>query len=202
MIKRYFLILSAAVLMSGPLFSQDELTDAFRKSYYSESYQNYAEAIASLIPVYQADSYIVNYRMGWLHYANGDYMESKRYYEKAIELEPKSIEARLGYAYPLDALAEVSGLEKNYQAILKIDPLHTTANYRLALINYNKKDFNKAHAYLETVLELLPFDYDSILLMAAVNVGLGNIEEAKKYYRKALLYYPDNTAVAEELKKL
>ena len=182
--------------------AQDELTEAFRKSYYSETYQKYDEAIESIKSFYQADSYVINLRMGWLHYANGDFIESKRYYEKAIELESKSIEARLGYAYPLNYLLDIEGLKANYEAILKVDPLHSLANYRLALIYYNQKDFNKAIKYLETTLSLYPFDYDSLVLMAAINVGLGNIEDAKSNYRLALLYNPEDEAISEELNKL
>ena len=182
--------------------AQDNLTEAFRKSYYSETYQNYGEAIESIKSVYQADSYVINLRMGWLHYVNGDHIESKRYYEKAIELESKSIEARLGYAYPLNYLLDIEGLKANYEAILKMDPLHSLANYRLALIYFNQKDFNKAKKYLETTLSLYPFDYDSLVLMAVVNVGLGNIEAAKTNYRLALLYYPEDATIREELKKL
>ena len=202
MMRNNFLItlLFLALFQFG--FAQDDLTEAFRKSYYSETYQNYGEAIESIKSVYQADSYVINLRMGWLHYANGDFIESKRYYEKAIELESKSIEARLGYAYPLNYLLDIEGLKANYEAILKMDPLHSLANYRLGLIYYNQKDFNKAIKYLETSLSLYPFDYDSLVLMAAVNVGLGNIEAAKTNYRLALLYNPEDATIAEELNKL
>ena len=181
---------------------QENVTEAFKKSYYNESYQKYDEAIADIKSVYSVDSYVINLRMGWLHYANGDLIESKRYYEKAIELEPKSIEARLGYAYPVNDLLDIEGLKANYEAILKIDPLHLLANYRLALIYYNQKDFNKAEKYLETVLSLYPFDYDSLVLMAAVNVGLGNIEAAKSNYKMALLYYPDDDSISDKLNSL
>lgn len=182
--------------------AQDDLTEAFRKSYYSETYQKYDEAIESIKLVYQSDSYVINLRLGWLAYANGDYIESKRYYEKAIELESNSIEARLGYAYPLNDLLDIESLKANYEVILKIDPLHSLANYRLALIYYNQKNFNKAIKYLETTVSLYPFDYDSLVLMAAINVGLGNIEAAKTNYRLALLYYPEDAIISEELNKL
>jgi tetratricopeptide (TPR) repeat protein len=140
--------------------------------------------------------------MGWLHYANGDLIESKRYYEKAMELQPLSIEARLGYAYPINDLLDVEGLKANYESILKIDPLHQLTNYRMALIYFNQKNFNKAIKYLETTLSLYPFDYNALVLMATVNVGLGNIEAAKTNYRLALLYYPEDATVIDELNKL
>lgn len=197
-------ILSALLFLTliHPVLGQDNLTEAFRKSYYSEAYENYNDAIEAIKSVYQSDSYVINLRMGWLHYANGDFIESKRYYEKAIALESKSIEARLGYAYPLNYLLDIEGLKANYEAILKINPLHSLANYRLALIYYNQKDFNKAIKYLEITLSLYPFDYDSLVLMAAVNIGLGNIEAAKTNYRLALLYNPEDTTIEKELNKL
>jgi len=202
MMRLRFLITPLFLALIQVGFTQDKLTEAFKKSYYSEAYQKYDEAIEPIKSVYSADSYVINLRMGWLHYANGDLIESKRYYEKAIELEPKSIEARLGYAYPINDLLDIEGLKTNYGAILKIDPLHSLANYRMALIFYNQKDFNKAIKYLETILSLYPFDYESLVLMAAVNVGLGNIEAAKSNYRMALLYYPENVIIIGELDKL
>ena len=202
MMRISILITLLFLALNHSAFAQDNLTEAFRKSYYSETYQNYDAAIESIKSVYNADSYVINLRMGWLHYANGDFIESKRYYEKAIELESKSIEARLGYAYPLNYLLDIEGLKANYEAILKMDPLHSLANYRLALIYFNQKDFNKAKKYLGTTLSLYPFDYDSLVLMAAVNVGLGNIEAAKTNYRLALLYYPEDATIKKELNKL
>jgi len=194
------------IALFGLLFrtgnAQDELTKAFRQSYYNESYQKYDEALKDIKAVYDVNSYVVNLRMGWLSYENGDFMESNRFYEKAIELKPNSIEARLGYAYPLNSLLDIEKLISNYQMILKINPNHALSNYRLALIYYNKKDFNQAVKYLETILNIYPFDYDSLVLMAVVNIGLGNIEEAKKNYRMALLYYPDYETILAELYKL
>ena len=111
MMRISILITLLFLALNHSAFAQDNLTEAFRKSYYSETYQNYDAAIESIKSVYNADSYVINLRMGWLHYANGDFIESKRYYEKAIELESKSIEARLGYAYPLNYLLDIEGLK-------------------------------------------------------------------------------------------
>ncbi len=183
-------------------FSQNKVSTAFSESYLQEYNQEYQKAITALDKVYDANSYEINLRLGWLNYMNADFVKSKNYYNNAIKLNPASIEAKLGYAYPAAATESWDDLIANYNSILEFDPHHYTVNLRMATIYYYRKEFEKANKYADMVSKLYPFDYSNNLLLGKINVSLGNIILAKKYLNNALLYDPTATEVLELLKTL
>lgn len=73
--------------------TQDATISAFSSSYKFESFKQYGEATKALMKVYDINSYVINLRLGWLTYLNGEHTASIKYYNQAINLKPKSIEA-------------------------------------------------------------------------------------------------------------
>ncbi len=195
---RLFIIAS---LFSIVAIAQDNAETAFSKSYSFEYDTQYAKAIESLLAL-KSDSYEVNFRLGWLEYLSKDYISSEKYYKKAIELEPGSIEARFGQVLPLAALGNMNNVLTIYFDILKLDPGNSIANYRIAYIYYSKKDFANATTYFLKVLKAYPFDYDSNLLAGKIMLDQGKKPEAKKYFLKALEYNPQSEEVKTALKKV
>jgi tetratricopeptide (TPR) repeat protein len=183
-------------------FAQTELSKAFSESYQHEYNKDYAKAISSLDKFYDANSYEINLRLGWLSYSNGDYLKSQNYYKNAIKIKPSSIEAKLGFAYPTSALENWEDIIKTYNSILAIDPNNYTVNTRMASIYFYRKDFEKAKNYAEIVGKQYPFDYSINLLLGKINVSLGKVTIAKEHLNKALLYNPSSTEVLELLKTL
>lgn len=188
------------ITTSIDIFGQDEIIKAFSESYTLEQKGDFSKATEKLIKVYQADSYELNLRLGWLNYVAGKLTESKNYYEKAIALKPYSIEARWGIAYPLSAEAKWDELIVVYNKILEIDPQNTLTNYRLGLIYYNRQNYEKADLYLEKVISLHPFDYDTMLLLAWNKLALQKFREAKVLFNKVLMFSPDDASALEGLK--
>lgn len=191
--------LTTALLLATSSFAQDDLSAAFGRSYKNEAYKKYPEAIADLTAHYDAASYPLNLRLGWLHYLAGDQAKSVTYYEKAIALEPKSVEARMGLTYPLSASENWAALERVYHAVLSIDPNNTRARYGLGLMMYNRKEYAKCAEHLNKVLALYPFDKDSLLLAAWCNVSLGEVAKARVQFRTALLFDPENASAKQGL---
>ena len=183
------------------LYSQNysELREAFGKSYEYESKGNYAEAISVLKAVYQQDLYEINLRLGWVTYLAGQFTESSAYYQEAKKLKPYSIEAKFGFAYPASALGNWDQVINEYTEILAIDPQNSIANYRMGSIFYGRKDYAKAEKYLEKVVNLYPFDYDSLVLYAWTSLRLGKTREAQVLFNKALLNKPKDTSALEGL---
>ncbi len=190
------------LLIATATFAQNTTSEAFAKSYTYEYNKEYSNAIASLDKVYEADSYETNLRLGWLYYLNANFNKSMAFYNNAIKLQPKSIEARLGLAHPLASLEKWKDLIKNYEKVLEIDEFHYMVNYRMALIYYNQKDFGKANYYGEKISALYPFNFNNNVLLGKINVSLGNITSAKAYLNKALLYNPSSDEVLGLLKNL
>jgi len=196
------LSIAFALIISTAFAQADKSAESFNRSYNLEATKDYKGAIAALDAVYQATSYEFNLRLGWLQYLNGDFAKSMSYYKKAIELKPKSVEARLGLAYPTYALGNWEDLIKNYKEILTYDPMHYTVNTRLANIYFERKQYETALGFLLKLHEQYPFDYATNLLMGKIYVSMGKITEAKQAYNTCLLYYPNEIEVINALKKL
>jgi tetratricopeptide (TPR) repeat protein len=196
---RIIVLLSGLITFSDPLFSQDQLTRAFSKSIELEYKGEYANAIAPLKEVYNEKSYELNLRMGWLSYEAALYVESAAYYQKAMNLMPYSIEAKLGYVYPASALGNWGQVTAQYQKILQIDPQNTVVNYRMGLIEYNNKRYASAYKFFEKVVNLYPFGYDALLMYAWTNLQMGKSREAKVLFGKVLLISPEDASAKEGL---
>ncbi len=177
-----------------PAQENDKVYQAFIESYGLEASGNYSAAIEKIKAVFSPDSYDMNIRLGWLYYNLGDYPASEKYYRKATEILPYSIEAKLGYVLPLAGLGKWNTVIGIYNDILKIDPQNTLVNYRLGAIYYERKNYEKGFDYLENVINLFPNDFDSILLFAWTHYQMGKLKEAKVLFKKALLIKPNNAS--------
>ena len=196
-------LIAAVILLCSASFSQAQefvrLRDAFQKSYIQEATGEYLGAIASLKDVYDENSYEINLRLGWLTYLSGNFTESKAYYNKSVSLMPYSVESRLGLVYPLAALGNWTEVIAQYEKILGITPNYSIVLHRLGLIYYGKGDFETAKKYFEKVVNLFPFDYDALTMLAWSHLKLNNIREAKVLFQKALLNTPNGSSAVEGL---
>lgn len=197
--KKIFVIclLCSSMQMKAQTSEMKNVEDAFSSSYTLELKAEYNAAMAILKTVYDEKSYEINLRLGWLNYLAGLFTESSAYYQKAISLKPYSIEAKLGFAYPAAALGNLDQVIKQYQEILKIDPQNTIANYRMGSILYGKKEYADADKYLEKVVNLYPFDYDSNILYAWTQYRLGKFREAQVLFHKVLMIRPNDPSALE-----
>jgi tetratricopeptide (TPR) repeat protein len=193
--------------VSLKVFSQDSIKikairTAFETSYVFEKSSQYLAAINKIKAVYDATSYEINLRLAYLYYESTSYRESAKYYKKAIDLKPSSIEAKLGYALPLYALASWDTLRMQYEAILKLDPNNSTVNYRMGLIYYYKADYATALTYFQKVYEFYPFDYDNTLMYAWTKLKLQKYAEARDLFNIVLLNRPTDSSALEGLKMI
>jgi tetratricopeptide (TPR) repeat protein len=200
--KKIKVLLCAGILLSSIncLTAQtDKITAAFSTSYEKEKSKDYTAAITAMQDVYDANSYEINLRMGWLYYEAKEYKESMSSYKTAIALMPYSVEAKLGYTYPAAALGNVDETTTQYNAILAIDPQNSTANYWLGYTYYNKKDYTTAYKYFEKVVNLYPFGYDGLLMYAWTNYQMGKTREAKVLFQKVLWISPGDKSATDGL---
>jgi tetratricopeptide (TPR) repeat protein len=176
--------------------------NTFYKSYDLEKASNYAGAIAELKKVYKADDYFVNIRMGWLYYLAKNNAESLKYYQNAIRLKPRAVEAKFGCVKPLSAMEMWDAVKDQYLAILRIDPSNTRAAYWLGVIYYNRKDYAKADKLFETIVSLYPLDYDSVIMLAWTRLREGRKPDAKTLFNHALTLVPNDKDALSGLKQV
>ncbi|MCF6365584.1 MAG: tetratricopeptide repeat protein [Bacteroidales bacterium] len=177
-----------------------EVINAFKNSYSLEKNGEYKKAVNELKKVYSNDSYEINLRIGWLSYNAGLFDESAAHYQKAVNLKPYSEEAKFGLIYPKAAQGKWSEVINLYNKILEINPKNTIANYRLGLIYFGSKSYSKSAKYFENVLNLYPFDYDALIMLAWTDYYLGKTKEAKILFTKVLMNTPDDKSAKEGLK--
>ncbi|MDX9891818.1 MAG: tetratricopeptide repeat protein [Bacteroidales bacterium] len=185
------------LIVLGVSAQNQPLRDAFSKSYTFEKEGKYGDAIKALLPLYAANSYEMNLRLGWLSYKNSSHDQSITYYKKAITLMPVATEPLWGIIYPYSAQEKWNNVEQTYKQILKLDPKNGLAHYRLGLINYYRKKYPEAKKYFDVALNQTPFNYDYMLMSAWNNYFLGKYSEAKVLFNKVLLYNPDDKSALE-----
>ena len=192
----------AAIGWNAAAQTESALQKAFSDSYAAEYNKRYSDAVAVLAKVYNEKGYEVNLRLGWLHYANANYTVSQQYYERAVELKPYSVEARLGLAKPLAALESWDRLFKNYEELLKVDPQNSTANYWTGVVLYNRRKYEAAARHFEKIVNLYPFDYDGNHMLGWTYLNLGRNAEAGILFQKALLNRPGDASSLEGLSRI
>jgi tetratricopeptide (TPR) repeat protein len=199
-----FLLIGVFSIMSVTVAQEntDQIISAFTESYTLEKEGDYAKAIETIKKVYKEDNYELNMRLGWLHYSSGLFTESQAYYQKAADLMPMAEEALAGLSYPAAALGHWDQVISLYKKILQLHPNSTLYNYKLGSIYYGREEYVKAAQFLEKVVNLYPFDYDGILLMAWTNLKLGKTREAKVLFNKVLMLSPDDSSAKEGLELL
>lgn len=197
--KNYLIFTFILISCFANAQNQEPVRSAFVKSYSFEANKQYQKASDELEQVYNVDSYELNLRLGWLKYSAGSYNDAISYYQKAIGLQTSSIEARLGIVYPLSVQNKWDEVLAQYQAILKIDSKNSLVNYRTALIYYNRKNYEEAKKYLDVVLQLYPFDFDSNVLQGWTQLALLKKSDASINFERALLYNPQDTSAMNGL---
>ena len=121
------------------------------------------------------------------------------YYQQAVKLRPKAVEALLGLCNPLEALSKIDQLEATYKKILAIDPMNSKINYALGNIYYYQKNFILAEKHFDLVIDLYPFDYYSNLMAGWTKYFLDKKNEAKILFNTVLIISPSNKSAKEGL---
>ncbi len=169
---------------------QTDKLNAFTKSIQYEKESKYDLALKEIEKIKNdfSEDYLTNLRLGWLYFNNKKYTESIKYYNEAFRLTSnKSIESLLGLTYPYDALGKTDDLIEIYKKILEIDNNNYTANLKLGIIYYYKKNYPTAKNFFSKMYPLYSSDYSLNLYLGWTLLNLDNKLKAKEYFINALI---------------
>jgi tetratricopeptide (TPR) repeat protein len=197
-LKKKRVIMIFLVMFGVSASAQITPSKVFETSYTKEAVGDYKGAINEIVGLNGFD-YHKSLRLGWLYYLEKNYDESIRYYEQAIKLRPKAVEALLGLCNPLEAQKKNDLLETTYKKILAIDPTNTKVNYALGNIYYYRKNFALAEKHFDLVVSLYPFDYYSNLMAGWTKYFLNKKSEAKILFNTVLIISPNDKSAREGL---
>jgi tetratricopeptide (TPR) repeat protein len=192
-------VLGASIATAG---ADGGAADQFQLSYDREAQGKLPDALAAMdaLPAPQQAGYVAQLRRGWLLYGLGRSPEAIDAYGKAIALEPRSVEARVGVLLPAMALRRWTDVEAGAREVLKLDAGNYLGNLRLAFALYNEGRYPEAEGVYRRLAEAYPSDVEvrSGLGWSLLKAGKGS--DAAAEFRAVLDVAPRNVLAAQGLK--
>jgi tetratricopeptide (TPR) repeat protein len=104
----------------------------------------------------------------------------------AVQKNPHDTTAIKKYADYLAASHKIDESIKYYQKILELNPNRSDIYFALAVVYYNKQDFNKCDEMNNKVLSYDPKNQMALYNLGAVAATKGNKEQAKDYWNRVI----------------
>jgi tetratricopeptide (TPR) repeat protein len=171
--------------------------------------QNYLEegdtvkAINALVKSVDAnpDFYEGYIQLGLLH-ANKKDIKAIDYYNNALRIDPKSTEVHYNLGYFYQSVDSFNKAESWYRKLLDIDKTYKSTNYNLAYILFLKEKYEEAIKFFNESIKKDPANIDAYYGRGLCFKSLGNTEQAKKDFEKALEINPSDELIRKELNSL
>jgi TolB-like protein/Flp pilus assembly protein TadD len=116
-----------------------------------------------------------------------DWINAEREFKRAIELNPNSADARMGYATFLASMERFNEARVEGKHALELDPLSLSTNLTLGwALYYFPREYEKALEHGRRILEMEPGFFGAHWIMGAALNLLGMYEESIAEHQKAL----------------
>ncbi|MDT8448366.1 MAG: tetratricopeptide repeat protein [bacterium] len=201
---RKLLVLFVLLLWAAPLWAQNEVAEAYQRSYALESAQDYPRAAAALIPLWEVhpQGYTLNLRLGWLYYLQNKQANAIEHYTRAVQAYPLSLEARLGLSLPYLAQRRWSEAEQILTDVLKRDHYNFYGNLYLARVYRFEGKLELAETLLMQTLYLYPTNSQLLLEWGEVLTAQNKVEQGRQVLADLLVLDPENLRAKALLKVL
>jgi tetratricopeptide (TPR) repeat protein len=120
------------------------------------------------------------------YYQTGIYNESLDLFSEVLKLNPNSVEALTGSAFVLIELGRYVPASQLFDRAFAISGENGEVNYGMAYLYYSMGNIVWAKRKIESILNLDPFHYDALLLLAEIKSREGRLNEARKIIEKAI----------------
>ncbi len=176
----------------------------FQKGMILKESGDTANAILSFQTAVDQDQkyYEAYVQLGMLHERKGNNI-SLGYFDNAVNLRPKSTEARYFRAMYFQNRSAFPEAVKEYDEILKIDSNHVFAWYNIGYITFSQdKNYKRAKQIFDRAYQLDPNYTSAIYMRGLCNEKLGEMQAAAKDYNAALVLSPGYEKAMDGLKRL
>ncbi|THB71245.1 MAG: tetratricopeptide repeat protein [Gammaproteobacteria bacterium] len=188
--KQFLFIIAALITATATANAED--TDFWSMSYTYEAEGKY-QAAAALIEKNlnkSADKEFALIRYAWLNYLLGNYDDSISNYQKAIAINPDSIDAKLGITLPLLASQKYSKTKRYAKQVLEVSPWNYTAHMKIILCEQAQKRWATLKSHTQALIKHYPTDTTLQVFLARAYANLDEGDNAVKTYKKVLIRYP------------
>jgi len=199
--NKYIALIIGTMAFSPAAYSQ-EIKNDWMASYTLEASGAYEKAAAVLVPYTHSGerSEFAWLRYAWLNYLQGNFNDSIAAYKQAMQLNQRSIDAKLGITLPLMAQQRWREAMKYSQMILDQAPLNYTAHVRLMVCQEGLRQWQELEKHAKTVAAFYPTDATSLVYLARSYAWQGKTLLAKSTYRKVLMRVPSHVEALRFLK--
>lgn len=179
-------------IFSSMMIATFSFADDWAESFKFEGENRYFEA-AQIIEKYTKTKPVSEFaviRHGWLNYLMGNHNESIKDYQKALSLNPNSLDARLGLLLPLLAQARWKEVTLHAKKVLDVAPWQYYAHIRLMIAEEAQLQWTALEKHASAVVERYPTDATAHVYLARAHASLGKKELAEKVFEKVLQMVP------------
>ena len=181
----------AAVLL---LFSAGTRADVWAESYKLEAEGKYGDAARLFDPLLKKESgnEFARLRRAWLHYLAGDYNDAQGDYKKALDVNPRSLDAQIGLTLPLLAQQRWREAAIIARQALAVAPWNYYAHLRLLAAEEGQRQWQALREHSDQLHERYPSDAAILVYRARARYWLGDMEGARENYLQVLQRAPGN----------
>jgi tetratricopeptide (TPR) repeat protein len=191
-------IVAAATLAVAAVARADPAADAWRASYSAEARGELAAALGALDRLGpEAGGYVGALRRGWLLHLAGQHAAAVDQYARAVQLEPRAVEARLGAMLPLMALRRWKEAERMGEEALALAPGDFAATARLAYVHYSQGRWSLAEALYRRAVAAFPASPEMRSGLGWALLKQGRSGEARAELERVLAFAPDHASARE-----
>jgi tetratricopeptide (TPR) repeat protein len=139
------------------------------------------------------DNPVARYNLGRAHAAMGELEQARQQFQKAIELRPDFVMARLALAQLQVTRTEFDAALKTAEAILAIDSGNVNARLIESAALMGLKKFGESRKLLDAMIKTAPGSPDVLFQLGVVNLAEGKYKEAEDAFRRAYQLNPANS---------
>ncbi len=189
------------LILAAPAFAEENLDDFWNESYRQEAlgkYQAAMEVMNNWLHLHPNHEFSIM-RRGWLYYLQGKHNESIKDYQKALSLNDKSLEARLGMMLPLMAQNKWREAMVYGRQIDELAPWNYYAHVRMLRCEEALEQWNTLADHALQVYLRYPSDATIIVYLARAYEKLGNARGAEKAWLDVLERVPGHVEASQYL---
>ena len=182
--------LAFAVLLAAPVAGAQQ--DPWSESYRLEYLGKYADALVLIEPI--ASRQPVNefaiMRSAWLLHLQGKYAEAEKRYLRAVEVNPRSLEAKLGLMLPQMALYRWNDVIQSGRKVLSESQWNYTAHVRIMIGEEALSRWEDLSKHAAEVSARYPTDATILVYWARAEAALKRTRKARELYAQVLERVP------------
>ena len=200
MLTRTMVLLVGITGLLAPVLTWSAM-DPWVESYRLEALTQYDSAAKSLEVVIKDNPKheFAILRHGWLNYLRGAHSEAIRDYQKALEINPQSLDARLGLVLPLIAQQRWRETASHANKVLEVAPWNYYAHVRLMISEEGERKWDTLAKHAKKVNQRYPSDATVLVYLARANAWLKNDKEARRVYVQVLERIPGHIEAMQYL---